>query len=96
MAEVKVYTTRVCGYCVAAKRLLSARGVAYEEIDVTRDDAKRAWLVQRTGRRTVPQIFIGGVAIGGYEELASLDRSGKLAVLLVDPVAEAPGPGTPP
>jgi glutaredoxin 3 len=91
MAEVRVYTTRVCAYCAAAKRLLGARGVAYEEVDVTRDQAKRAWLVEMTGRRTVPQIFIGGEAIGGYHELAALDRSGKLKAMLEDSIA-----GTPP
>jgi glutaredoxin 3 len=82
MAEVKIYTTRVCGYCVAAKRLLTARGIAYEEIDVTGDDAQRAWLAQTTGRRTVPQIFIGGEAVGGYDDLALLDRSGRLKAML--------------
>ncbi|MGA7121712.1 MAG: glutaredoxin 3 [Polyangiaceae bacterium] len=82
MTDVKIYTTRVCSYCVAAKRLLAARGVPYEEIDVTSDDAKRDWLVQATGRRTVPQIFIGGEAIGGYDDLALLDRSGRLKTML--------------
>ncbi|MGP6156969.1 MAG: glutaredoxin 3 [Vulcanimicrobiaceae bacterium] len=82
MAEVKIYTTRVCSYCVAAKRLLAARGAAYEEIDVTGDDAQRAWLVQTTGRRTVPQIFIGGEAVGGYDDLVLLDRSGRLKAML--------------
>jgi glutaredoxin 3 len=77
--EVTVYTTRVCSYCIAAKRLLTARGVAYQEIDVSSDDAKRAWLVEATGRRTVPQIFIAGESIGGYDELAALDKSGELA-----------------
>jgi glutaredoxin 3 len=79
MTDVTIYTTRVCSYCVAAKRLLSARGVPFQEVDVTGDDAKRAWLVEATGRRTVPQIFIGGEAIGGYDELAALDGSGELA-----------------
>jgi glutaredoxin 3 len=79
MTDVTIYTTRVCPYCVAAKRLLSARGVPFTEVDVTGDDAKRAWLVEVTGRRTVPQIFIGGEAIGGYDDLAALDRSGQLA-----------------
>jgi glutaredoxin 3 len=78
-AEVTIYTTRVCGYCVAAKRLLTARNVAYTEIDVTGDHAKRTWLVEATGQRTVPQIFIAGESIGGYEELADLDRDGQLA-----------------
>ncbi len=81
-AEVTVYTTRICGYCVAAKRLLAARNVPYREIDVSGDREKRAWLVQATGRRTVPQIFIGAESIGGYEELAALDRTGQLAAKL--------------
>ena len=79
MTDVRIYTTRVCGYCVAAKRLLAARAIPYEEIDVSGDDARRAWLVETTGLRTVPQIFIGGESIGGYDELAALDRSGQLA-----------------
>jgi glutaredoxin 3 len=78
-AEVIVYTTRVCPYCVAAKRLLGQRGVAYKEVDVSNDNEKRAWLVEATGRRTVPQIFIAGEAIGGYDDLAALDKSGELA-----------------
>lgn len=81
-APVKVYTTRVCPYCVAAKRLLAARAIAFDEIDVTGDDAKRAWLVEATGRRTVPQIFIGDRSIGGFDDLAALDASGDLAALL--------------
>jgi len=79
MMDVKIYTTRVCGYCIAAKRLLSQRGIAFEEFDVSGDQEKRAWLVEVTGRRTVPQIFLDGVAIGGYDELAAMDRSGELA-----------------
>jgi glutaredoxin 3 len=82
MADVTLYTTRVCPYCIAAKRLLSARGIPYTENDVSNDETKRAWLVQATGRRTVPQIFIGEQAIGGYDELAALDQSGKLAEML--------------
>ncbi len=78
-AEVTIYTTRVCPYCVAAKRLLGQRGVAYKEVDVTGDDAKRTWLVETTGRRTVPQIFIGAEAVGGFDDLSALDRSGELA-----------------
>jgi glutaredoxin 3 len=77
-AEVLVYTTRVCPYCVAAKRLLGERGVPYKEIDVSSDNEKRAWLVEATGRRTVPQIFIGGESIGGFDDLAALDKSGEL------------------
>jgi glutaredoxin 3 len=80
-ADVTVYTTRFCGYCIAAKRLLAKRGIAYGEIDVSGDEEKRAWLVDVTGRRTVPQIFIRGESIGGYEELAALDRAGQLVDL---------------
>ncbi len=77
-SDVILYTTRTCPYCIAAKRLLGQRGIAYDEVDVTSDDAKRAWLVETTRRRTVPQIFIRGEAIGGYDELAALDKAGKL------------------
>ena len=79
---VIIYTTRLCAYCVAAKRLLGARGIAYEEVDVTGDDAKREWLVRETGRRTVPQIFFGERPLGGYVELRALDQSGELAAML--------------
>ena len=83
MSDVTIYTTRICPYCVAAKRLLAARQIAYEEIDVTGDYDKRAWLVEVTGgRKTVPQIFIRGRAIGGYDELKQLDVSGELAPML--------------
>ena len=77
--DVTIYTTKVCPYCVAAKRLLGKRGITYTEVDVTGDDEKRAWLVGTTKRRTVPQIFIAGDPIGGYDELAALDKSGELA-----------------
>jgi glutaredoxin 3 len=77
-SDVVLYTTRVCPYCIAAKRLLAQRGIPYEEIDVSHDDAKRVWLAQVTGRRTVPQIFIGGEAIGGYDDLVVLDKAGRL------------------
>jgi glutaredoxin 3 len=80
--DVTIYTTRVCAYCVAAKRLMNARGIAYDEIDVTADNAKRVWLAEKTGRKTVPQIFISGAAVGGYDELAALDKSGRLAEML--------------
>jgi glutaredoxin 3 len=82
MTPVKIYTTHVCPYCIAAKRLLKARGVAFEEVDVTGDVAQREWLVHTTGRRTVPQIFIGDEAIGGYDDLSALDKSGRLATML--------------
>ena len=80
MSDVTIYTTRICPYCIAAKRLLSARGIPYQEIDVSGDQAKRAWLVEVTGgRKTVPQIFIKGESIGGFDELSALDQSGQLA-----------------
>ncbi len=82
MRDVKIYTTRICPYCFAAKRLLAARGISYEEIDVSGDERARAWLVEATGRRTVPQIFFGDEPIGGYDELAALDRAGQLATKL--------------
>jgi glutaredoxin 3 len=81
MARIEVYTTPSCGYCVRAKRLLQERGLAYEEFDVAQDDELRTSVMQRSGRRTVPQIFIDGRSIGGYEELAELDASGELTTL---------------
>lgn len=78
MARVEVYTTQSCPYCVQAKRLLQARGIPYEEIDVAADAELRAKIMERSGRRTVPQIFIDGEPIGGYDDLAVLDRDGKL------------------
>jgi len=81
MTDVTIYTTRLCGYCFAAKRLLNARRIPYEEIDVSGNADRRAWLVEATGQRTVPQIFIKGESIGGYEELAAMDKAGGLAGL---------------
>lgn len=85
MNRVRVYTTRICGYCFAAKRLLAKKGVAFEEIDVSDDVEQRQWLVQASGQRTVPQIFIGDDSIGGFTELRALDRSGELDALLGEP-----------
>ena len=81
MTRVKIYTTSSCPFCIRAKRLLEARGIPFEEIDVGNDDALREEIIQRTGRRTVPQIFIDERSIGGFEELAALDAAGKLAEL---------------
>ncbi len=81
-ADVTVYVTRTCPYCVAAKRLLTKRGASFVEVDVTGDDEKRAWLVQATGLRTVPQIFLGDQPLGGYDELAALDQRGILVDML--------------
>lgn len=83
-ATVEVYVTNYCPYCTRAKSLLERRGIDYTVIDVTRDDEKRAWLVQTTGQRTVPQIFINGKPVGGSDDLHDLDRSGELAKLLDD------------
>ena len=79
-----MYTTRWCPFCVMAKRLLAAKGVAVEEVAVDSDPARRIEMVQRTGRRTVPQIFIGEQHIGGFEEMAQLDHKGELDPLLTE------------
>lgn len=83
MKPVEIYTTQLCGYCHAAKRLLTQKGVAFTEIDVSRDPDLRAAMVQRAGgRRTVPQIFIGDTHVGGCDDLYALDGAGKLTPLL--------------
>jgi glutaredoxin 3 len=82
IAEVKVYTTQTCPYCIRAKGLLKKRDIPFEEIDVSRDEEKRSWLVKASGMRTVPQIFIDGKPIGGSDELHALDASGELEKLL--------------
>ncbi|MBX3231791.1 MAG: glutaredoxin 3 [Labilithrix sp.] len=79
MKPVRMYSTNFCPYCVRAKMLLEDRGIAFEEINVSGDHEKRQWLVETTGRRTVPQIFIGDEPIGGFDELRKLDLSGELA-----------------
>jgi glutaredoxin 3 len=82
MAHVAIYTTPACPYCVMAKRLMKDKGVAYEEIDVATDHDKRMWLVEATGQRTVPQVFIDGKPYGGYTDIAALDKKGELDPLL--------------
>jgi glutaredoxin 3 len=83
MRPVEIYTTPICPYCFAAKRLLDRKGVSYREIDVSRDPALRQAMVQRAnGRRTVPQIFIGATHVGGCDDLHALDHAGKLDPLL--------------
>jgi glutaredoxin 3 len=77
--HIRMYSTLICPYCIRAKALLKMRGIPYEDIDVTGDSHARAWLLQATGRRTVPQIFIGEEPIGGFDELRELDRSGELS-----------------
>lgn len=82
MAKVEIYTTPVCPYCIRAKALLDKRGVAYEETNVMRDAAKRQEMEKRSGRHTVPQIFINDKAIGGCDDLFELDMDGDLDGLL--------------
>ncbi len=83
MAKVEVYSTQTCPYCVRAKSLLDAKDVDFEEIDVTGDDEARMELVAKAGgRRTVPQIFINGQSIGGYDDLRALEETGKLDQML--------------
>ena len=79
MGRITVYTTEPCGYCRAAKALLAKSGIAYEEHDLARDPGGRAELVRLTGMMTFPQVMIDGKSIGGYQELAQLDRAGGLA-----------------
>ena len=81
--QVKMYSTGVCPYCIMAERLLQSKGVdAIEKIRVDLDPVQRDLMMQQTGRRTVPQIYIGETHVGGFDDLSVLDRSGKLDELL--------------
>ncbi len=83
MKPITIYTTPFCGYCHAAKRLLTNKGLVFTEIDVGRDPEQRQEMMARAnGRHTVPQIFIGEIHVGGYDDLAALERAGKLDPLL--------------
>ncbi|MEO1538768.1 MAG: glutaredoxin 3 [Pseudomonadota bacterium] len=83
MKPITIYTTPICGYCSAAKRLLTEKSAVFTEIDVMRDPSRRAEMTQRAnGGRTVPQIFIGDEHVGGCDDLYALDRAGKLDGLL--------------
>jgi len=82
MPSVRVYSKSNCPYCVRAKALLAKKGVSFEEIDVERDDGLRTWLVEATGQRTVPQIFVGDRSLGGFSDVDALDREGKLDLIL--------------
>ncbi|MCC6863995.1 MAG: glutaredoxin 3 [Rhodobacteraceae bacterium] len=85
MKIVEIYTTPLCSFCHAAKRLLAKKGVDYKEIHVSADPALRAEMMERAGgRRTVPQIFIGGVHVGGCDDLHALDADGKLDLMLAE------------
>ena len=80
-----MYSTGVCPFCIMAERLLKAKGVDIEKVRVDLEPARRAEMVERTGRRTVPQIYVGERHVGGYDDLAALDRAGGL-----DPLLSAP------
>ena len=83
MPKIVMYSTAVCPFCRRAEMLLKSKGVTeMEKIRVDLDPAQRQEMMQKTGRRTVPQIFIGGAHVGGYEDLAALDRAGKLDPML--------------
>jgi len=83
MPKVEIYTKMFCPYCVRAKRLLAEKGVVFEEHDITLGGPQRAEMIQRAnGRSTVPQIFIGDRHVGGSDDLAALERAGKLDPLL--------------
>ncbi|WP_022687262.1 glutaredoxin 3 [Sphingomonas phyllosphaerae] len=83
MAQVEIYTKAFCPYCARAMKLLSSKDVAVEETDIGMNTAKRGEMIERAGgRTTVPQIFIDGAHVGGSDDLAALDRAGKLDALL--------------
>lgn len=82
MKKVEIYTTQWCPYCHAAKSLLDEKGVNYEEVDADDPDVRMAMVQRANGRRTVPQIFVGETHVGGYDDMAALDRRGQLDPLL--------------
>ncbi|NNG21467.1 glutaredoxin 3 [Telluria aromaticivorans] len=82
MNNVIIYSSNTCGYCTLAKRLLAQHGITPGEINIDLDPVRRAEMAQRTGRRTVPQIFIGERHVGGFDDLVLLERSGELGRLL--------------
>lgn len=84
MKPVTLYGTGVCPYCDMAERLLARKGVTPDKIRVDLEPEQREHMMRITGRRTVPQIFIGELHVGGYDDLSALDRAGKLDALLVD------------
>jgi glutaredoxin 3 len=82
MPEIIIYTTKICPYCIMAKRLLDLKGAKYKEINVDEEDGLREEMMAKTKRRTVPQIYIGDLHVGGYDELYALERQKKLDGLL--------------
>ncbi len=88
MADIVIYTKDYCPYCVKAKNLLKHKGKSFREIDITRDEKLQQEMVTKSGgRRTVPQIFIGNTHVGGFDDLAALDKAGKLDALLAGSAA---------
>lgn len=84
MPEILIYTTRICPYCVMAKRLLTSKGLSYTEINVDADPKLREAMMQKTRRRTVPQIYIGDTHVGGFDELYALEQQKKLDAMLTN------------
>ena len=85
MPAIEIFTSPFCGFCHAAKRLLTQKGLSFAEIDVSRQpDIRQQMMVRAKGRHTVPQIFIGGTHVGGCDDLFALERSGKLDALLAN------------
>jgi glutaredoxin 3 len=84
MAKVLMYSTGVCPFCLMAERLLKSKGAEIEKVRVDLEPERRQEMMQRTGRRTVPQIYVGERHVGGYDDLAALDRAGGLDPLLGD------------
>ena len=82
MAEITVYTTEPCSFCIRVKQLLTTRGVEYQEVNLSKDPEGRAQLVERTGMLSFPQVVVGDQVIGGFRETIEADRSGRLRELL--------------
>ena len=86
-APVTLYTSAICPYCVAAKNFLKSRGLAWDEVRVDLDPEQRRLMIERSGRTSVPQIFIGGTHVGGYDDMMALQRAGKFDALLASSCA---------
>lgn len=86
MPEVVIYRTPTCSYCFRVHQLLESKGIPFKEVDVSDDPGKRRWLFDVTRQRTVPQVFINGRPVGGFDDLARLNRSGELDRLLTPSV----------
>lgn len=94
MPDIEIYSTAICPYCIAAKNLLKSKGLAWRELRIDLDPQARRAMDERThGARTVPQIFINGTLVGGFDQLAAADRSGKLNELLGNLPAREGNPG---